>query len=435
MGKKLLVYSLVSKVKKLYFNTFLFKKTPFTDIKKHPAMEHFNNIILFDGPSREDLLPLTFTRPVAALRTGISTLKEKWEFITGMDCSYETAPYLQGKYPRITTSNNLYIDGSIIPDENLWYELQKLNPEEVLLSEEQVIAYISMDPLTQDELLSGDRTGIPYEAECLAIRNTWDIFSLNDQVLRDDFHRLTNKRSSQALSQTNNVLGVENIFVEEGARVEFATLNATTGPIYIGKDVEIMEGALVRGPLALCEHSSLKLGAKIYGATTIGPWCKVGGEVHNSVFTAYSSKAHDGFLGNAVLGEWCNLGADTNNSNLKNNYVHVKLWNYPRNRFVQTGLQFCGLIMGDHSKSAINTMFNTGTVVGVNANIFGAGFPRNFIPSFTWGGPGGIIEYKLDKAFETASVVMERRGLILNNEEKKILEEVYRQTEKYRKRM
>jgi UDP-N-acetylglucosamine diphosphorylase/glucosamine-1-phosphate N-acetyltransferase len=243
---------------------------------------------------------------------------------------------------------------------------------------------------------------------------------------------LTNGRKSQAISQTNTIIGRENIFIEPGAKIEAAIINASYGPVYIGYDAEIMEGAIVRGPLAMCEHSTLKMGAKIYGATTIGPYCKVGGEVNNSVFTGYSNKAHDGFLGNSVLGEWCNLGADSNNSNLKNNYATVKLFNYPASRFIDTKLQFCGLFMGDHSKCAINTMFNTGTVVGVSTNIFGSGFPRNFVPSFSWGGAAGFMVYKVDKAIETAEIVFGRRNMEFSDDDKEIFQKVFELTEKYR---
>jgi UDP-N-acetylglucosamine diphosphorylase/glucosamine-1-phosphate N-acetyltransferase len=260
----------------------------------------------------------------------------------------------------------------------------------------------------------------------------WDIFSKNGQAIKDDYELVTKGRKSQPLSATNQVLG-DQVFVEEGAKVECAILNSTTGPIYIGKDAEIMEGSVVRGPLAMCDHSVLKLSTKIYGPTTVGPYSKVGGEVNNSVIFACSNKGHDGFLGNSVLGEWCNIGADSNNSNLKNNYAEVKLWNYTQERFVNTGLQFCGLIMGDHSKCGINTMFNTGTVVGVNANIFGSGFPRNFVPSFSWGGAAGFTTYKLRDAFDVAARVFERRGMVFNEMEQEILTKVFELTEKYRK--
>ena len=267
----------------------------------------------------------------------------------------------------------------------------------------------------------------------MCLENIWELFSKNGEALEADFNLITAGRKSLALSATNQVIGTENIFVEEGAKVECAILNASTGPIYIGKDSEIMEGSIVRGPFALCDHSMLKLGAKIYGPTTVGPHSRVGGEVNNSVIFGYSNKGHDGFLGNSVLGEWCNIGADSNNSNLKNNYAEVKLWNYEKERFVSTGLTFCGLIMGDHSKCGINTMFNTGTVVGVNANIFGSGFPRNFVPSFSWGGAAGFTTYKLKDAFEVASRVFERRHCAFDETEQRILTHVFELTEKYRK--
>ena len=270
------------------------------------------------------------------------------------------------------------------------------------------------------------------KADPLCVLKPWDIFAKNGQAIKDDFAFITRDRKSQQLSSTNQVLG-DNIFVEEGAKVECCILNTTTGPIYIGKDAEIMEGSVIRGPFVLGDHATVKLAAKIYGPTTVGPHSRVGGEVNNSVIFAYSNKGHDGFLGNSVLGEWCNIGADSNNSNLKNNYAEVKLWNYSQERFVGTGLQFCGLIMGDHSKCGINTMFNTGTVVGVNANIFGSGFPRNFVPSFSWGGASGFTTYKLRDAFEVASKVLERREKVFDDIEKEILEKVFELTEKYRK--
>ena len=255
---------------------------------------------------------------------------------------------------------------------------------------------------------------------------------LNESALQMDFDRLTKGRKSQKISDTNSIRGKENIFLEEGAIVECSVINAESGPVYVGKDAEIMEGCLIRGPLALCEHAVLKLGTKVYGATTLGPHCKVGGEINNSILFGYSNKAHDGFLGNAVLGEWCNLGAGTNNSNLKNNYELVRLWNYPQEQFIKTGLQFCGLIMGDHSKSSINMMFNTGTVVGICSNIFGNGFPRNFVPSFSFGGPQGYTENILGKAFATAERVMGRRSLIFSEIDRQILSHVFQITKKYR---
>lgn len=399
-------------------------------------MKNTINTILFDDSNRNNLLPLTFTRPVSELRIGITTIKEKWELLLQSTCSFHTVDYLTRKYPVKLETDNLFVNAAVVPDEKLIQDILKLKTGELLKKKNLIIAYRSDQP---ENIVKNGWEGrfitFNYDEEIVCIEHSWDIFEKNDKVLRDDFNRITRRRKSQKLSPTNTLLGEENIFAEEGAKCECATINATTGPVYIGSDVEIMEGTVIRGPLALCNHATLKLGSKIYGATTIGPYCKVGGEVHNSVFTGYTSKAHDGFLGNAVLGEWCNLGAGTNNSNLKNNYALVKLWDYTSEHFIDTGLQFCGLIMGDHSKCGINTMFNTGTVVGVSANIFGAGFPRNFIPSFTWGGPGKSILYKIDKAFETAVVAMARRGIELSEEDKSILLKVFGLTEKYRKNL
>ncbi len=263
------------------------------------------------------------------------------------------------------------------------------------------------------------------------ITYTHDIFTFNGRQIHADFETLTAGRKSEEVSKTNTFIG-DNIFIEEGVSMEASVLNSTSGPIYIGKNATVMEGSLIKGPFALCEKSTIKMGSKIYGDTTVGPQCKVGGEVSNTVFFANSNKGHDGFIGNSVIGEWCNLGADTNCSNLKNNYAEVKLWNYPKKRFTKTGLQFCGLVMGDHSKCSINTMFNTGTVIGVSANIFGAGFPRNFIPSFSWGGSAGFATYSLSKCYETSRLVMERRNVTFDETEKNILENIFQKSGEYR---
>ena len=265
------------------------------------------------------------------------------------------------------------------------------------------------------------------------IRHLWDVFSENGTELESDYKLFTQGRTSQTPNDTNTIIAPENVFIEEGAIVNAAIINASSGPVYIGANAQVMEGSIIRGPFALCQYSQTKLGAKIYGPTTIGPYSKVGGELNNVVIFGYSNKGHDGFLGNSVLGEWCNIGADSNNSNLKNNYAQVRLWNYTAERFTSTGLQFCGLIMGDHSKCAINTMFNTGTVVGVSANIFGAGFPRNFIPSFSWGGPQGQSTFQISKAIETTKKVMERRQILLNDTDTSILTKVFELSEKYRR--
>lgn len=392
------------------------------------------NYILFDDSAWGKLLPLTFTRPVCEIRIGILTIREKWEKYLATECSFLTQDYLSEKYPLYTGAANIYVNGSVLPTLGLVEAIKKLLPGQCLKQESVLVAYSLVQPLKEvPSDFSSFKGVIEYPDNILKIDYPWQIFSNNGVALTADFDLLTKGRKSAPISDTNRIKGVENIFLEEGAKVEFSIINATTGPVYIGKDAEIMEGSIVRGPFALCEHSVLKMGAKIYGPTTIGPHSKVGGEVNNSVLFAYSNKAHDGFLGNSVLGEWCNLGADTNNSNLKNNYEKVKLWSYVEERFVSTGLQFCGLIMGDHSKSGINTMFNTGTVVGVSANIFGDGFPRNFVPSFSWGGAQGYMVYKPDKAFRTAEIVYDRRGMVLSEAEKKILVKVFEMDEKYRR--
>jgi len=392
------------------------------------------NYILFDDQSWLNLLPLTFTRPVSEIRIGILTIREKWQHYLEEETSWLTQDYLSEKFPCRKSSINLLVNGAVLPELSLIEEIKKLTPGQALTKNSRLLAACisGQMPASPAQLAETSFQHIESTSNPLIIDYPWHIFTNNGDALCSDYTLLTNKRTSATISKTNQVLCPENIFIEEGAVVEFAMLNAQTGPIYIGKDAEILEGSLVRGPFCLGEHSTLKMGAKIYGPTTIGPHCKVGGEVNNSVFFSYSNKAHDGFLGNSVLGEWCNLGADTNNSNLKNNYAQVRLWNYAQEKFINTGLQFCGLIMGDHSKCGINTMFNTGTVVGVNANIFGAGFPRNFIPSFAWGGASGFTNYGLPTAFEVAEKVMERRHIPLTDIDKKILSHIFELTAKYR---
>lgn len=388
------------------------------------------NYILFDGDVRNALLPFTYTKPVADLRIGILTIREKWEKYLGLTTTTITEDYLEEKYPMVEMPENIMINASFCPNDGLVEMVKNLTEKEAIFKGEDVIAFYTTD--TQEEVNFEDYKQVEFTEDVLQIKNTWDIFSLNDKAIEQDFNLITKNRKSQPIPAGVNTVNQENIFLEEGAKLTFCTLNASTGPIYIGKDAEIMEGCIVRGALAMCDNSVLKLGAKIYGATTIGPHSKVGGEVNNSVLMGYSNKGHDGFLGNSVLGEWCNLGADTNNSNLKNNYAEVRLWDYNTGRFAKTGLQFCGLMMGDHSKCGINTMFNTGTVVGVSANIFGSGFPRNFIPSFSWGGASGFTEYKTNKVFEVANEVMKRRKISFDDIEKRILENVYELTKQYR---
>lgn len=386
------------------------------------------NYILFDGDARNDLLPFTFTRPVADIRIGILSIRGKWEKYLKSKTFTKTEDYLSKKWSLELAEENIFINASLLPDENLVKAVNALKSGQKLLKGDILLAY------AQEKIEDvSDYEVVKFEEELLQIGHTWDIFSKNREAIERDFELLTKGRKSQPIDPSNFVKNPEAIFIEEGASVENCSLNASTGPIYISKDSMVMEGSLIRGPFSLGENAVVKLGAKIYGPTTIGPNSKAGGEINNSVLFENSNKGHEGFLGNSVLGEWCNIGADTNTSNLKNNYAEVRLWNYGTENFARTGLQFCGLMMGDHSKCAINTMFNTGTVIGVSANIFGSGFPRNFIPSFSWGGSAGTSTYKLEKVFETTEIVMQRRGMELKDIDREILGRVFELTSKYRR--
>jgi len=370
-----------------------------------------------------NLNPLTLTKPVSALRIGITTIQEKWESFLGTKTQLKTcAPHLKSldTWEQHLGETYIFINACIIPSPELVSSILNLKEGESLYQEGLSIA---------SKIIIGNQSfekEIQYPKELISIQYPWDIFSKNEMILKQDFEQITKGRKSQPLSSSNTIIGPhEFIFLEEGAKVEASNLNTDNGPIYIGKNAEIMEGSSIRGGLALCDSASLKLGTKIYGATTIGPHSKIGGEVNNSVVQGYTNKGHDGFLGNSVIGEWCNLGADTNNSNLKNNYGIVSVYNYNKKAYITSNLQFVGLIMGDHSKCGINTMFNTGTVVGVFANIFGGDFPPKYIPSFSWGGAAGFTPYDLDKAFEVADKVMERRGIRLGAEDKEILKHIH----------
>ncbi len=389
------------------------------------------NYILFDGPSRNALLPFTFTRPVADILIGIMTIRQKWEMHLGSTTTTLTEEYLSEKYPMVELEENVMINASFLPNAILVEMVSNLESNQAIFRGDEVIAFYTSEE--QEEVDFDSYEILEYNEDCLTVQNTWDIFSKNHAAIREDFEILTEDRRSQPIPKSVNVIAPENIFIEEGAKLEFVTLNASAGPIYIGKDSEIMEGSVIRGPFALCENAQVKMASKVYGATTVGPYSRIGGEVKNVVLFAYSNKGHDGFLGDSVLGEWCNIGADSNNSNLKNNYEEVKLWSYETEGFAKTGLQFCGLMMGDHSKCGINTMFNTGTVVGVSANIFGSGFPRNFVPSFSWGGASGFTTYVTKKAFETARLVMSRRNVDFDEREAAILEYVFEESKKWRK--
>ncbi len=380
------------------------------------------NYILFDGAAHQGLLPFTYTRPVSEVRIGILTITEKWQKHLPATYSFLTEHYLQEKFSLKAEANNLLIFGGACPNIALLDALHSLKESEALYNKGQLLAYYSGAKINLQDAERKDK--VDFTGAITLINKPWDIFSQNGSELQADFELLTNGRNSASISNSNTLIG-DNIFFEEGASAEAAVLNSKEGPIYLAKNANIMEGSLVRGSLSLGESSQLKLGTKIYGPTTIGPHSKVGGEVNNSVLFGFSNKGHDGFLGNSVIGEWCNLGADTNTSNLKNNYDEVKLWSFAEQGFKRTGLQFCGLMMGDHSKCGINTMFNTGTVVGVSCNIYGSGFPRNYVPSFSWGGAGGFTDYRLDKALVTASIVMKRRGIELDNIEHNILSHLY----------
>ncbi|MHA4894914.1 putative sugar nucleotidyl transferase [Pedobacter sp. PWIIR3] len=380
-------------------------------------------INLFDDSAWHTLLPLTFTRPVADLRIGILTIAQKWERSLNAQAGYITSAYLQFKYPKAADAK-IFINGSVCPNEALINTVLSLKSGEALYHKGLLIAYT-------EDISPATLKPIQFDHDLVSVVYPEDIFKLNDHEIRSDFKLITEGRTSVQLSATNTFLG-DNIFAEEGVEVECSTLNSLSGPIYLGKNSQIWEGCNIRGSFALCNDSQVKMGAKIYGQTTVGPFSRVGGEINNAVIWGYSSKGHEGYLGNSVMGQWCNIGADSNNSNLKNNYAEVRLWDYNTESFRKTGLQFCGLIMADHSKCGINTMFNTGTVAGVSANIFGAGFPRNFIPDFAWGGAQGFEVYSLKKMFETATKVYERRDIVFNQVEQDILTQVFEDTKKHR---
>ncbi|MCB0515273.1 MAG: GlmU family protein [Chitinophagales bacterium] len=395
-------------------------------------MKKFDSLILFDDLQiSKQLLPFTYTRPIASLRLGISTIAEKWQHYAEASVGFDPAfAYLTHKYSYELHNATLWVNASFLPDEDFVAELAELAEGESLWTHQTLVAYKSAEKINPERILQEKQL----RATPKTITRLWDIFKLNDYALQQDYTLLTQGRNSQAMSDTNTLIGPsKNLFIEAGAKVEGSIFNVQNGPIFIGKNAEIMEGCLVRGGFALGEGATLKMGTKIYGATTVGPGAKVGGELNNVVIWGNSNKAHDGFLGNSVIGEWCNLGADTNNSNLKNNYDLVKVWDYVSDSYIDTGLQFCGLFMGDHSKCGINTMFNTGTVVGVCANIFGAGFPDKFVPSFTWGGVQQSDVYQFDKSLETAGRVLMRRQQILNQQDTEILQAIFAISQKYRK--
>ncbi len=388
---------------------------------------------LFDGIAHTSLKPLTYTRPVAELRVGILTIREKWERRLGENCRIRTKDYLSSKFDGFEAGGSLGIAASVLPNNELVKAIKKLEVNQLLMYDGLVIAINELPEtvVNMEEYLDGFEM-IEYEGEVSVVKQPADIFRLNGAEISADYELIKGAVTPQEINGTNRTMG-EQILIEEGAKVNCAVLNASGGPIYIAAGAEVMEGTVIRGPFAALPGSVCKLATKVYGPTTIGPYSKIGGEVNNCVFQGYSNKGHDGFLGNSVIGEWCNLGADTNSSNLKNNYGNVKVWSYQDKEMVDSGLQFHGLIMGDHSKCGINTMFNTGTIIGVNANIFGSGFPPKFIPSYSWGGADGIETYDLDKSFEVAAKVMERRNVQLTADDKAILSRIYDDSAEFRR--
>lgn len=393
------------------------------------------NYILFGAQARNHLLPFTFIRPVADIRVGILTIREKWEKHLGKATSSLTEPYLVAKYPLVKEADNVLINSSVLPEPCLLEEIGRLAPNQTLISGDILIAHRvreeDLDNLGVELLDEVD----PMHTKC-KIKKLFqlrDIVVLNEQQIEPDFKLITAGRESQPIPGHVRVICPEKVFVEPGARIDMAMINATDGPVYIGKDAHVMDGAMIKGPVGIGEGSVVRMGAKVYEGSSIGPFSKVGGEMMSSVIFGYSNKAHDGFLGHSVIGEWCNLGADTNTSNLKNNYDEVRLWDYAEESFINTGMMFCGTFMGDHSKCGINTMLNTGTVIGINSQLFGSGFMRNFIPSFSWGSVSGFTTFDIDKAIAVARRVYARRHKEFTDADERILRNVFEHTLGYRK--
>jgi UDP-N-acetylglucosamine diphosphorylase/glucosamine-1-phosphate N-acetyltransferase len=377
------------------------------------------NLVFVDSqPIR--LYPFTLTRPASEIRIGILTIREKWLHYLKCNYCWLTENYLQVKYPFTLRGQEVYINGSLLPDEPLIRAVEQLKPGQKLISKDHWLAcYPEQEKFSADVMEK--LQPVEYTQPVTLLEHLWQIFLLNDSELRKDFIRITTGRKSSTVSRLSH----PDLFIEEEARIADCFINTSNGPVYVGREAEIMEGCMIRGPVALCQGAVLKMGAKVYGATTLGPYAKAGGELNNVVIFGFSNKAHDGFLGNAVIGEWCNLGADTNNSNLKNNYGKVKVWSYLHGRMIDSGLQFCGLFMGDHSKCGINTMFNTGTVVGVSANLFGGDFLPKFIPSFSWGGVQRFERYRLNDALQAAAAMYERRNQPFTAADQSILSSIY----------
>ena len=389
------------------------------------------NYILFDDPIiKKNLLPLTYFRPISEIRCGIMNLKEKWEFLLKSAVSYKADAYLQEKFPLEITEDNLFINAAVLPDDNIVATILSLKNNQKLIFQNMVLAARS----SHSDFLDDKNTyeEIIYASNVMKIQYLSDIFINNSKQIVLDYERLTYEKESQLLSKTNTIIGDFPVFLEKGAQAEASIFNTEDGPIYLGKNVKILEGSMIRGPFAALDNSVVKMGAKIYGGTTLGPSTRVGGEIKEVVFLGNSNKGHDGYLGDSVVGEWCNFGAGTNNSNLKNNYSNVKLWNYNAKDFQDTGIQFCGLIMGDHSKSGIASMFNTGTVVGVCSNVFGADYQPKFFPSFKWGGKF-LVDYHYDKALSLAKIVAQRRNIQFTALDERLFKSVFDLVQKIEK--
>lgn len=402
--------------------------------------------ILFDDGVRGAFLPFTFYRPLSELRFGIMTVREKWELRTELPFSWLTLPHLREKYPIEAEGDALLLNGALCPDDELMDAIEDLDIGEALLFGDRLLAMkVKIGELEElcrkyDEIGAkglldyGDAERVPYSGDPLLLSRRWELFTRNEEALRRDHELLKAERPSAPLSSGNDLIGDE-LFLGKDVKLSHVTLNTETGPIHIDDGAEVMEGATIRGPFYLGPDAKVKMGAKIYGPTTVGPYAKVGGEINNSVIFGYSNKAHDGFLGNSVIGEWCNLGADTNNSNLKNNYGPVKVWDYEQEGYMDSGLTFCGIFMGDHSKCGIDTMFNTGTTVGFSANVFDAGFPPKFVPSFFWGGKDKGEPFDPDKAKEVAEKIRARRELPFDGVEERLFDAIHEMTRAERDRV
>ncbi len=385
--------------------------------------------------SWKSLLPLTFTRPVSHIHIGIDTIADKWNRHLRQKADLCVGGHLRVKFPLQIHERQTLISSSVIPTEALATAIRQLQEGSVLTCKGHFVA--AHCSATEAETIfkkveSGEfiffthfeKEEKYYNDQLTFIHSPSDIFAENDHVLREDFKALSRGVRSANLPDDVYLKG-EDLYIEKNAVLNHCVLNTTTGPIYIGEGAEVMEGSVIRGPFSLGAHSVVKMGTKIYGPTTIASYCRVGGELNNVVMHPYSNKGHDGFLGNSVIGSWCNLGADTNVSNLKNNYSPVRVWNYSTETFEDSGRQFHGLIMGDHSKAGINTMFNTGTVVGACANIFDGGFPPKFIPSFSWGGANKLETFNIEKAYDAARAMMERRNVKFTRADEEIFQFIH----------